>query len=77
MKAHFDNDTWTKRTSPPPDWSKPLPAFMEERNKNSYLAIKNEELKAQEEQAKRDAAAIAAGEKVQVSEPKSSFCTFM
>lgn len=37
LKPHRANDIWTKRDNPPDDWSKPLPAFMVERTKNSFL----------------------------------------
>ena len=30
---------WEKRESPPPDWDKPLPEYLLERQKNSYLAM--------------------------------------
>lgn len=39
IEAHRQNDTWTKRDSPPDDWSKPLPQFMLERNENSFLQV--------------------------------------
>lgn len=71
MKAHYDNDIWTKREKPPADWTKPLPAFMEERNKNTYLEKKNQEYKDEEEKFRRRALNPD-------SEPtKNSFCTFM
>lgn len=70
LKAHYDNDIWTKREQPPSDWNKPLPEFLAERSKTSYLAQKSEEMKKDEE--KRNAKALSD------SEPnKSSFCTFM
>lgn len=71
MKAHYDNDIWTKREKPPADWTKPLPAFMEERNKNTYLEKKNQEYKDEEEKFRQRALNPDA-------EPtKNSFCTFM
>lgn len=71
LKAHYDNDIWIKRESPPDDWAKPLPAFMEERNKNTYLGLKSQELKEQEEKAKQNV------ENTLIEGNKSSFCTFM
>lgn len=69
LKTHYDNDIWTKRENPPDDWAKPLPQFMIERNKNTYLEIKNNELKEDEEKLKQTNG---------IKEPtKSSFCTFM
>lgn len=67
LKAHYDNDIWTKREAPPDDWARPLPEFMIERNKNTYLDLKNKEYKENEETKLN-----------QTPEPqKSSFCTFM
>lgn len=71
LKAHYDNDIWTKRETPPTDWSKPLPAFMEERNKSTYLAIKNKEF-IEEQEAKTQEAL-----NTPIETNKSSFCTFM
>lgn len=53
LKAHYGNDTWIKRENPPTDWAKPLPAFMEERNKDTYLAAKVQEMKDEEEKLKQ------------------------
>ncbi|XP_073982971.1 synaptic plasticity regulator PANTS [Rhodnius prolixus] len=41
LKAHNDNDTWEKRTSPPTTWNDPLPEWMEEKLKYSYLKEKS------------------------------------
>lgn len=71
LKAHFDNDIWTKRESPPNDWVKPLPAFMEERNKGTFLELKNKELKEEEEKLKN------ATTNTLSEVNKSNFCTFM
>lgn len=69
FKAHHANDVWTKRDTPPANWSAPLPDFIEERNKNTYLAVKAAELKAQEERLKDPSKYPDSN--------KSSFCTFM
>ncbi|GAB0090922.1 UPF0545 protein C22orf39 homolog [Sergentomyia squamirostris] len=45
MRDHYNNDVWQKRTSPPKDWSTPLPEWFDKNNENSYLAIKSKELK--------------------------------
>lgn len=37
MKASQANDVWTYRSSPPRDWNKPLPDFMEQRRLKSTL----------------------------------------
>lgn len=71
LKAHYANDIWTKRENPPEDWVKPLPAFMEERNKNTYLELRTRELKEQEEKTKQNV------ENTLSEGNKSSFCTFM
>ncbi|EDW01986.1 UPF0545 protein C22orf39 homolog [Drosophila grimshawi] len=44
LQAHFANDTWAKRKSPPEDWAKPLPDWLEKRNENTYLELKQKEL---------------------------------
>lgn len=78
IKVHLENDTWTKRDNTPSDWSKPLPDFMVERNKNSYLERKCRELEAEEEKARQELLIVAkspAGAKMPDS--KNSFCTFM
>lgn len=47
MEAHFHNDTWIKRKNPPKDWSKPLPDYIAKKTQNSYLEIKNKELRGE------------------------------
>ncbi|KAM7341920.1 synaptic plasticity regulator PANTS [Cochliomyia hominivorax] len=42
--GHYANNVWEKRKSPPADWSKPLPEWMEKKNENSYLQLKQLEL---------------------------------
>ena len=39
LKPHINNPVWEKRESPPPDWNKPLPEYLLERQENSYLAM--------------------------------------
>lgn len=72
MKAHYDNDIWTKRESPPEDWSKPLPEFMQGRNQNTYLGEMAQMMKKEEEQGLKQNTTNALPEA-----NKSSFCTFM
>lgn len=45
LKAHYRNDTWKKRESPPADWDKPLPEWMSKRDENTYLAQKAKEMR--------------------------------
>jgi hypothetical protein len=45
MLGHMKNNVWENRKSPPEDWSKPLPEWMQKEHEGSYLAIKNEEMK--------------------------------
>lgn len=52
LKAHLANDTWTRRDKPPDNFSGPLPDWMQQRNKGSYLEIKAKELKEREEEEK-------------------------
>lgn len=85
LKAHYDNDVWKKREHPPDDWSKPLPDFIEERNKNTYLELKAIEFMAEEERREQEIKKLAASdsESKQMnnnssrSSNKSNFCTFM
>lgn len=44
FKGHFANNVWEKRSEPPPDWTKPLPEWMEKKNENSYLQLKQMEM---------------------------------
>uniref|UniRef100_A0A182M142 Synaptic plasticity regulator PANTS n=1 Tax=Anopheles culicifacies TaxID=139723 RepID=A0A182M142_9DIPT len=45
MRAHYSNNIWTKRKSPPEDWSKPLPEHMQKEYESSFLASKAKELR--------------------------------
>lgn len=45
LDPHYNNPVWENRTEPPPDWNAPLPAFLAEKQKNTYLAIKAQEMK--------------------------------
>lgn len=91
MKAHYANDVWQKREQPPDDWARPLPEFMQERNKNTYLELKANEMKAEEERYMQELKELAAAEAAGAtdsksktnsnnhssSSSKSNFCTFM
>lgn len=48
LKAHYQNSTWEKRKQPPADWAKPLPEWLQEKNKNTYLEVKANELREAE-----------------------------
>lgn len=43
-KGHYGNTVWEKRKSPPEDWAKPLPEWLQKRNENTYLDIKSKEM---------------------------------
>ena len=45
LRPHYTNDVWKRRTSPPEDWNKPLPDWMQKQYENSFLQIKAEEMK--------------------------------
>ncbi|XP_045445898.1 UPF0545 protein C22orf39 homolog [Melitaea cinxia] len=45
LRAHYQNDIWKKRESPPDDWAKPLPEWMIKRDENTYLAQKAREIR--------------------------------
>ncbi|KAH8373040.1 hypothetical protein KR009_011023, partial [Drosophila setifemur] len=44
LRAHYANDIWQKRKEPPLDWAAPLPEWMQKRNENTYLELKQNEL---------------------------------
>lgn len=44
FQGHYGNTVWKKRLAPPPDWSKPLPEWMQRRDENSFLNYKQMEL---------------------------------
>ncbi|XP_060660384.1 UPF0545 protein C22orf39 homolog [Drosophila nasuta] len=62
LRAHYANDTWTKRKQPPEDWAKPLPDWLQKRNENTYLELKQKEL---------------LGETTASTEEQRSFCAIM
>lgn len=45
LRAHYRNDIWKKRASPPEDWNKPLPEWLIKRDENTYLAAKAQEIR--------------------------------
>ena len=56
LEGHYGNNVWEKRERPPSkeDWNKPLPEYMLERQRQSYLSLyaksqaeKSEETEAQ------------------------------
>ncbi|KAF7417811.1 hypothetical protein HZH68_000464 [Vespula germanica] len=50
LKGHFGNTIWKKRDKPPENWNSPLPEWMQENYKNSYL----EKMKTKEAQEKSE-----------------------
>ncbi|XP_046390655.1 UPF0545 protein C22orf39 homolog [Ischnura elegans] len=46
LETYIKNDVMTLRKSPPEDWNKPLPGWMQEEYKTSYLALKSVEMKS-------------------------------
>jgi len=42
---HYQNNVWEKREKPPENWNTPLPEWMQKNFENSYLHIRNEEMK--------------------------------
>ena len=56
LEGHYGNNVWEKRDEPPAkeDWNKPLPEYMLDRQRQSYLSLyaksqaeESEEMKAQ------------------------------
>lgn len=45
LKPHYENSVWENRSEPPVDWNSPLPVWMEERNKGTYLSLRAQEMK--------------------------------
>ncbi|VVC96922.1 UPF0545 protein C22orf39 homolog [Leptidea sinapis] len=51
LRAHYRNDVWKKRDTPPDDWAAPLPEWMAKRDENTYLAKKAQEMREGKETA--------------------------
>lgn len=64
IKANFANDVWTKRSAPPANWAAPLPDFMIERNKNTYLEVRAKEIAEDEKNAQEKAERLRNGEEI-------------
>lgn len=47
LGAHYANNIWKRRTSPPEDWAKPLPDFIAKDYDRTYLGIKAKEMKGE------------------------------
>lgn len=45
LRPHYENDVWEKREKPPENWNAPLPEWMQEKFKNTYLQIRSEDMK--------------------------------
>jgi len=39
LVGHYSNNVWEKRDSPPEDWNKPLPDWLQEKQAKSYLQL--------------------------------------
>lgn len=62
LQPHYGNNVWTKRDAPPEHWNAPLPEWLAERQKNTFLEIKSREMK---------------GEKVDDPDAGKGFCSIM
>lgn len=40
LKPHYQNKVWKKRDKPPENWNAPLPEWIVEKDKNTYLGLK-------------------------------------
>nr|CAD7412093.1 unnamed protein product [Timema poppensis] len=49
FQAHNNNTVWQKRAQPPADWNKPLPDWLENKYKDTYLYHKSKEMKLGED----------------------------
>lgn len=47
LLPHYQNDIWERRKTPPEDWNKPLPDFLQKEYENTYLNIKAKELRGE------------------------------
>ncbi|XP_012277934.1 UPF0545 protein C22orf39 homolog [Orussus abietinus] len=45
LTAHYGNNVWEKRTEPPENWNSPLPEWLVNKQKNSYLTTKAQQIK--------------------------------
>ncbi|CAG9760779.1 unnamed protein product [Ceutorhynchus assimilis] len=62
LLAHYRNNVWTKRKSPPENWNAPLPDEIQKEYESTYLYVKSKEMK---------------GEAPPTFDPNMSFCTIM
>jgi len=72
LKAHYDNDVWEKRQSPPPDWQKPLPKWIQEKNENSFFEVYAKEKTKEENATVSEATLMAMSAKVTTLMPSCS-----
>ncbi|KAL1497593.1 hypothetical protein ABEB36_008526 [Hypothenemus hampei] len=47
LLAHYKNNVWTKRKTPPENWNAPLPEHMQKEYETTYLYVKSKELKGE------------------------------
>lgn len=45
LRPHYSNDIWEKRDSPPEDWNKPLPEYLQKEYETTYLNLKSKEMR--------------------------------
>lgn len=51
LRPHYQNDVWERRTSPPEDWNKPLPEYLQKEYEGTYLNIKAKEIRGEVEES--------------------------
>jgi hypothetical protein len=49
LTPHYQNNVWERRKKPPENWNAPLPEWMQKEFENSYLHIRNQEMKMNKE----------------------------
>ncbi|KAK9707695.1 Protein of unknown function (DUF3128) [Popillia japonica] len=47
LRAHYNNNVWEKRQSPPADWNKPLPDYLQKEYEYTYLNVKSKEMRGE------------------------------
>lgn len=57
-QGHYNNNIWTKRDKPPENWNVPLPEWMIEEHKNSFLKHVSDKLKNEENGVRKSSCSI-------------------
>ncbi|XP_003702554.1 synaptic plasticity regulator PANTS [Megachile rotundata] len=52
LQGHYNNDVWERREGRPENWNCPLPDWLQERAKTSYLTVAKEKLQNELEKKK-------------------------